>query len=104
MEKLDEARRIKDIEDCEQMYGRKVITPRLYLKRDDKGDFIMSKDEWMVKARCVCDCGAEVTLKWHGGHKKTKKHEENLNRIKKLETYWECEDEDFGPGSAALRD
>jgi hypothetical protein len=81
MEKLDEARRIKDIEDCEQMYGRKVITPRFYLKRDDKGDFIMSKDEWMVKARCVCDCGAEVKLKSHPQHKKSKKHEEYLDKI-----------------------
>ena len=81
MESFDESRRVKDIEDCEQIYGRKVITPRLYLQRDDKGDFLMSKDEWIMTARCICDCGANIKLKSHPQHKKSKKHKEYLDNI-----------------------
>ena len=93
------------IKPYEELFGRKIITPRDY--KHIKDDMI-SRHEAMMKwertARCICDCGCEVSLKKHSQHKKTKKHKDLMEKQRKLDKYWESEVEDFGPGPAALGD
>ena len=76
MEPLSYEDRIKAYE---EYYGRKIITPRDY--KDENGKCFKGPDEWLKKARCICDCGAEIGLKYHGTHKKSKKHKEYLDEI-----------------------
>ena len=59
----------------ELLYGRKVITPRLYLNLPSS-EQCKAQIEWYKTARCICDCGSEVSLKSHWAHKKSKKHKE----------------------------
>jgi rRNA maturation endonuclease Nob1 len=63
----------------EKYYGRKIITPRGY--KDENGKCFKSPNEWYEKARCICDCGANVKLRYHSTHKKSKKHKEYLDKI-----------------------
>ena len=99
METLSYEDRIKAYE---EYYGRKIITPRDY--KDEDGKCFKGPDEWLKKARCICDCGSEVALVSHCQHKKTKKHKDLMEKQRKLDKYWESEVEDFGPGPAALGD
>ena len=59
----------------EEFYGRTIITPRDY----DPGDGV-GYSKWYMKAKCRCVCGAEVMLKRHCEHKKSKKHKEYLDK------------------------
>ena len=85
LEEMPMEDRAKDIEDFEKTFGRRIITPRYYLQKDEKGDLIMSKEEWILRARCLCDCGCEVSLKHHGTHKKSKKHKDLMEKQCKKE-------------------
>ena len=63
-----------DAEENEVLYGRRVITPKLYLHHKDPKEITKGFEEWYKIARCICDCGSEVKLICHGKHKKSKKH------------------------------
>ena len=56
----------------EEYCGRKIITPRDY--KDENGKCFKGPDEWLKKARCICDCVANVKLTYHSTHKITKTH------------------------------
>ncbi len=74
-----------DAEENEVLYGRKVITPKLYLHHKDPKEITKGFEEWYKIARCICDCGSEVKLKSHWEHKKSKKHLKNMKEIQEKE-------------------
>ena len=87
-----------DVEKNEMVYGRKVITPKLYLNLSGN-EMVKAQIEWYKTARCICDCGIEGSLKSHGAHKKSKKHNmlmvihNNYNEIIETLTKLKIEDE-----------
>ena len=65
----------------EEYYGRKIITPRDYKNiKDDMTARHEAMIKWEKTARCICDCGCEVQLRFHCTHKKTKKHLELMKQ------------------------
>ena len=63
----------------EELYGRKIITPRYYKEVEDYLEQQKAYHAWYKKARCICDCGSEVSLNSHWKHKKSKKHTDTVN-------------------------
>jgi hypothetical protein len=70
---------VDKIKPYEELFGRNIITPRCYKEKEDYLERQKAYDEWYKKARCICDCGSEVSLKSHGEHKKSKKHKDTVN-------------------------
>ena len=64
------------IKPYEELFGRKIITPRWYKEKEDYLERQKAYDEWYKKARCICDCGSEISLTSHWKHKKSKKHKD----------------------------
>ena len=82
---LEEINNIDDfkarIKPYEELYGRKIITPRYYLEKDEEGKPKMKYDEWYKQAKCVCSCGSVVQVRQILQHRKTQKHTKLLDKI-----------------------